>query len=198
MRLLIIDNSSKPSDLLVSIASRYESETVAAAADELRNVDNDAFDAFIISGHYDDGDSDVLSESEFLQLGTDMVGTSEKLILGIGQGFEMVYGAAGCKVSEVSERASGAGTVTPTEDGAKVFQGTDPIKVRGSQRWNIDEAPRELMVLAASESGIEAVKFRSKPIYGIQFQPEDFVYESDGKMVFDNVLTLLAKQCAKR
>ena len=83
--------------------------------------------------------------------------------------------------------------MTPTDEGSKLFQGTDPIRVGETERWTIDEMPRELVVLARSESGIEAVRHRTKPVYGLQLRPEDFKYASDGKLVFANILDTFAR-----
>ncbi len=78
----------------------------------------------------------------------------------------------------------------PTDDGAKVFQGSDPLCVVESKRWNIDELPKKLSVLARSETGIEAVRHKTLPLYGIQLLPKDFTYPSDAKMVFENLLAV--------
>jgi anthranilate/para-aminobenzoate synthase component II len=124
----------------------------------------------------------------------ELVRLTDKPVLGIGLGFELICYAFGCQLHEESERAAGAISVRPTGDGSKVFQGTDPIKASETQRWAVDDVPRELVVLARSDNGIEAVRHKTRQIFGLQLQPEDFVYASDGKMVFENILDAFRKK----
>lgn len=194
MRLLIIDNGTKTIAPLQAICSKYDTKTISSVSlASLKLGDIQEFDALILSGS---SSHNVAWEADYFQYETDMIRTTNKPVLGICFGFELVCYAFGCRLYELATRVAGATVVTPTNEGAKIFQGTDPIRVHEAHRWAIDEVPRELLIMATSETGIEAVKHRTKPVYGLQFHPENFKYESDGKMVFDNILALFAKQSA--
>jgi anthranilate/para-aminobenzoate synthase component II len=41
-----------------------------------------------------------------------------------------------------------------------------------------------------SKDGIEAIKHRTRPIYGVQFQPEKFIEPTCGRDIFNNFLKL--------
>ena len=125
----------------------------------------------------------------------ELVQGSGKPVLGIGLGFELVCAAYGASLVELGELAAGAPVMVPTEDGTRLFQGTDPLRVAEAVRWLVaaEDLPKVLQVLAASETGIEAVKHRTLPAYGVQLYPEDFTYPSDGKLVYENLLSALQK-----
>lgn len=182
MRLLLIDNGSPYLEQLQALCARHDVITVTAT--DLTDEAVAAADAVVVTGGYG---QDAYGQDFFLRQ-VSMIRTIDKPVLGICLGFELICYAYGCQLHEEAERETGAAAVTPTGEGAKLFQGTDPIRVNESPRWNVDELPKDLVVLARSESGIEAVRHRAKPIYGLQLHPGDFRYASDGKLVFDNIL----------
>lgn len=189
MRLLLIDNGSRHIDKLQELCDRHEVTTIAAEA--LPSTDTGSFEGIILSGSYV---HNLTWEQDYFLQEVALVQTTDKPVLGICLGFELICYAYGCQLHELAERQAGAAVVTPTGEGAKLFQGTDPIRVSESHRWNVEDVPRDLVVLARSESGIEAVRHRTKPIYGLQFHPEDFKYASDGKLVFQNILDTFRRQ----
>jgi len=185
MRLLIIDNGATHLDRLQEICAKHEVQVInaEALADSAGAIET--ADAIILTGGYDAG---LMWDNPIFMQEIELVRLTGKPVLGLGLGFELVCYAFGCQLHEVADREAGAAKLRPTDDGAKIFQGTDPLKVTEAPRWNIDEMPRDLVVLARSESGIEAVRHKTRPVYGLQQHPEDFVYSSDGKMVFANIL----------
>lgn len=194
MSVLVIDNggnSSDTSDLLVKLCAGKGGETSVKVvsgvefADTLAGTNLDEYDSFVITGAYQDGP--IMNEAYFMPE-IELVMSVAKPILGAGSGFEIICYAFGAQLQDIAEQVEAATKVTPTDAGAKIFQGTDPIKLTESTRWNVDELPRELQVLARSDSGIEAVKHKLRPIYGLQLLPKDFAYPSDGNMVFKNIL----------
>lgn len=188
MRLLLIDNGTRHLEQLEALLSRHEVTTIEPdGLDEVSVADHEAI---ILSGSYEH--SVVYDQAYFLKE-VELVRTTDRPILGICLGFELICYAYGCQLHELAEKIEGAGQVTPTGEGAKIFQGTDPIRVFEGHRWNVEDVPKELVVLARSDSGIEAVRHRLKPMYGLQFHPEDFRYGSDGKMVFQNIIDMLRK-----
>lgn len=188
MRLLIIDNETEHLDLLQAIYAQHTVTTVTS--DALADTDAETFDGLILAGNYK---NDVTRQEDYFRKGVDIIRSYNKPIVGICIGFELICCAFGCQLHELAEQVVGATEVRPTESGSKLFQGTDPIRVGESNRWSVDELPRELIVLATSDTGIEAVKHRTKPIYGLQFYPDNFRYASDAKLVFENILADFTK-----
>lgn len=199
MRLLVVDNGTKQLDALTDICAaggKREVTTVTAEqyVQDLAGTGLDGFDAIVLSGDYENG---LAWEQSYFLRETELVMDTAKPILGIGLGFELILYAAGYQLHEVAERTEGATRVVPTEDGSKVFQGTDPIIVADGHRWNIDELPKGFVALAKSETGIEAIRHKTKLMYGLQLHPENFKYSSDAKMVFENIFEVFAKNVSQ-
>lgn len=195
MRVLVIDNGGQPAEALETLtqicigrqgdASAVTTVSGAEFANDLAGTNLDEYDSFVITGGF--LDDSIMNQAYFMSEVELVMGVA-KPILGIGSGFEVICYAFNAQLHEIAERTMSADKVVPTDAGAKIFQGTDPIKINECSRWNVDELPRELVVLARSENGIEAVKHKLRPIYGLQLQPQDFAYPSDGTMVFKNIL----------
>lgn len=195
MRLLILNNDTTAVgqlDQLQALCAKHEVSTVTSGQfmADLAGTTMDDYDAVVVFGGYEDG---LVWEKSYFIAETEFIMNTSKPLLGIGLGFELICYTFGCQLHEEAERVVAATKVVPTDDGAKIFQGSDPIQVVEEQRWNVEELPRDLVTLARSDTGIEVVKHRAKPIYGLQLQPASFKYTSDGKMVFANVLDSLQK-----
>lgn len=205
MRLLSIDNSSDnssdnpsgQSDLLQTLSARHDVTALSGAdieaIDALVSGDSGGFDGLILTGSYGQG---LAWDQPYFMPEVSLLQAFERPVLGIGLGFELICYHFGCQLHETSERQVGAGKAVPTADGAKLFQGSDPILLNPAQRWNVDELPRELVVLARSETGIEAIRHKTRPVYGLQLAPEDFKYPSDAKLVYRNIFDQFEKPAA--
>ncbi len=191
MRLLLIDYNIEHLDRLQSVCSGHE--LTAIPADRLTETDTAGYDALVLAGSYRHS---AEWEPDNHRAELELIRSANRPLLGICLGFELVCSAYGGRPGELagmSAKAAGASVVTPTADGARIFQGTDPIRVGETYRWIVDEVPRDLVVLARSDSGVEAVRHKTSPTYGLQLFPEDFTYTSDGKLVFCNILELFRK-----
>jgi anthranilate/para-aminobenzoate synthase component II len=190
MRLLLIDNGLAQLGQLQAVCAKYELDIVQAG--EISKVNTEDFDAVILAGGFG---HTVANDVTAYQAQLDIISSAGKPVLGIGFGFELVCYAIGARLDRIGEFAGGAPVITPTEDGAKVFQGTDPMRVNETERWLVEaeDLPKLLAVLATSETGVEAFKHKSRPVYGLQLFPEDFAYASDGKLVFENILASFQK-----
>ncbi len=200
MRTILINNGLRHLGLLEAVCAGQDVVVVAAAEldDNIFDAIN-TFDAVILAGAFNANDT-VGEDVKRYQAQLDIVSSSNVPILGIGFGFELVSYAFGARLESIGEMSVGAAAVIPTDDGAKIFQGTDPIKIRETNRWLVEaeDMPKLLMVLATSETGVEAFKHKSKPVYGLQLYPEDFMYASDGKLVLENIFASFKKLPANK
>lgn len=197
MRLLLL-NLDPPEQLesahslgrLEVICRKYDTQVVSVA--ELSDEAVARADVLLVAGGLHDAEA---SRAAWYKPLVAQIQTASKPVLGIGLGFELVGAAFGAVLTDIGELAEGAPVVTPTEDGAKLFQGTDPLRVREIARWLVarEDLPKALQVLAASETGVEAVRHKTLPVYALQLYPEDFTYPSDGKLVYENILSALHK-----
>ncbi len=182
MRLLLITTDTNPDRTLAGLYTKHDIKT--ASADDIDTVEADSYDVCIVYGGY--GAADIKPGQYGLLMTFISAGT--KPLLAVGFGFELVCRAFGADLAQLGELETGTVRILPTDDGAKLFQGSDPLCVKETRRWSVDELPKKLAILAKSETGIEAIRHKTLSIYALQQLPEDFVYASDAKMVFENLL----------
>lgn len=169
MRIYLIDLGGAPHDNLQDYLGKHELVS-----------EGDQYDVVVIAGSYEiDGPQPELADPD-----------NTKPVICVGSGFEIACGLAGQHIAQIFELAAGSSRLVPTDDGAKLFQGTDPLVVKESKRWLVDELPKSMQVLARSESGIEAFRHKQRPLLALQQLPEDFVYPSDAKLVYGNLFGL--------
>jgi GMP synthase-like glutamine amidotransferase len=98
---------------------------------------------------------------------------TEKPILGICMGFEVIVNSFGGKVHHRPDLALGFQTAHITDKGQKLLN-HKAINQLEAHYWYVPEVPcKELEVLAVSKSGIEMVRHTRKKILGTQFHPEE-------------------------
>lgn len=182
MRILLVDLGTTPLDDLRAVLPKVEFDVVAT--DDLPD-DAEKYDGLVIAGTAEMPSVDAGKVARLVEYGRPLVG--------IGAGFEAICMQLGMDLDGVYEKAAGAAKLVPTDDGAKLFQGTDPLLVAQNERWQIDEVPRGVQILARSESGIEALRHKQRPLTALQQLPSDFTYASDAKLVYTNLFGLFGK-----
>ena len=73
-----------------------------------------------------------------------------------------------------------------------LFAGKSILRVYENHSWRIKTLPPDFEVLAASDHAIEAIRHKTKSIYGFQFHPEQFVDQTDGDEVFLRIFYKIA------
>jgi anthranilate/para-aminobenzoate synthase component II len=184
MRILILDlDGSAPA--ITDFLDKTDVQTVTTNFSQV--VEQTGIGLVIIGSYANDTSVTDLFDQELYER---IVQTTAPVI-GIGSGFEVICRAFGNNVEDIGDLDDGETRLVPTEAGSKMFQGSDPLLINPSRRWLIDELPKSLQVLARSQSGIEAIRHKQKPVYAIQQLPENFTYASDAKLVFANLCTPL-------
>jgi anthranilate/para-aminobenzoate synthase component II len=189
MNLLVVNYGTAQLQRLREICSRHQL-TVLDGSNFSGAVDSDIDGVIVIGDLHAEEQKDTAGWPPMVNL----MQAGQVPLLALGVGFEILCQALGASLDEWGDKDQAAAKVIPTDDGAKIFQGSDPIIAKDTLRWCVDELPRGIAVLARSETGIEAVRSKSKPLYGLQLQPDDFMYASDGKLVFENFISLFAKK----
>ena len=202
-------------NLSVSSADNYPEQLVQLLGGREIKVVNDTeelassmasaneFDGLIVIGDYNDNPpltdaTTVTSGDSTVSFVVGLLQSTEWPVLAVGFGFELLCAASGIDLSQFGDRGAGAEKIEPTTEGNKLFQGSDPLRVKPTERWLTDEFPKKLQVLARSDTGVEAVKHKTRLLYGLQQRPEDFVYPSDANMVYRNIFSAFDQYNAKR
>jgi len=199
MRLLLVCPATYDPEALQALCSRHECAVLRS--EELDDTtDVTAYDAILLVGETKPtGTTDEVVVSTLKNLGFGVAaqsGTPARPLVGLGWGFLIICSLYGEDLEAVANLGEAAETLRPTDDGARLFQGTEPMKVHPTERWYIDQLAKQFLVLATSDSGIEAVKHKKQAVLALQLLPGDFVYPSDGKLVLENALSMVHKRSA--
>jgi len=183
MKFLIIDNHSKHIREIVKLFHGLEVEVIDVL--DLDKIDFSLYDAFILSGS---SKYSVVSNVDIYSLEIELIKKSDKPILGICLGFELICYAFDEMLEFYKKRLEGNFEVDIIlED--KLLEGiSSPLTVYGAHKWTISKT-NFLKVLATSNSGIEILKHPEKLIYGLQFHPEAKKYKQ--QKIIDNFVGIV-------
>lgn len=182
MKILVVDNGTSYLEQLKDLLSGHDFFVIRYS--DIRDVRSDDFDAIILSGGHD---FPVNGNGEKLKKEIDLINTAGKPILGICFGFELIAYIFGSKLEMMRDKEHGILDIFVVEPD-EIFTDIPNFKVYESHRWVIKEPAKDLIVLACSKDGIEAIKHKNKPIYGVQFHPEMFIEKTCGDEIFRNFL----------
>lgn len=169
MNIIIIDNGTRFISELEKMASDEGKNQVEAM--KFRAIDFSKIpdcDLIILSGGHSlavvNHDAEYKDELKLIR-------ESGKPILGICLGCELIAYAFESELEKLQEREKELVEleVLDPDSIASLFS---KIKVHESHRWYIKELGTKLKALAKSKDGIEIIKHKDLPIYGLQFHPE--------------------------
>lgn len=186
MRFLLVTTSELPDQFVENLQQLAAKHQLDSAQPTTIPESLGGYGAVIIAGAYG---SESHGRFELVQ----WLAGLEIPLLGIGIGYEVMCQVLGIDLDAIAEQATAAMRIIPTDDGAKLFQGTDPLLVKEGPRWLVEELPKACQVLARSDSGVEAFRHKKRPITAIQLLPDDFTYPSDATMVYANLLGMFGK-----
>ena len=173
MKILLVNNHTVHLDSLRQALSGHELEIIEYRPGvEFNDADKDLV---ILSGGGGEGleISDKVSRSE-LWYDDEMayVRRTDKPVLGICMGFEVIVQAHGGRVHYQPDLVKGFKTTHITDSGQNFIK-DKVINQLEAHYWFVPEVPeKQLEVLARSDSGIEIVRHKQKKQLGTQFHPE--------------------------
>mgnify|MGYP003393175454 CR=1 FL=1 len=182
MKILVIDNGTSYLPQLKNLLSGHDICVINYS--EISATDINSFNLIILSGGHK---FSVKGSDEQLNQEMELVKNSSKPIFGICFGFEVIAYTFGAKLKLMESKELGVIDIRVVESD-KIFSNISNFQVFESHRWIIEESVSDLTVLARSKDGIEAIKHKNRPIYGVQFHPEMFVEKTCGDELFSNFL----------
>jgi para-aminobenzoate synthetase len=177
MKILLIDNETT---LLDELKRLIPGKEVTRKWNDLQDIETDIYDLIILSGGSKFGVEEKLKE---LQPEINIILNTNKPIVGICLGAELIVEAYDGHLEKMGNREKGLKTVKVTSDN-EVFQGRDSFEAYENHSWKIVNAPDDFEVLAKTNTSIAAVKHKHRPVWGLQFHPEHFVDRSFADEVF--------------
>ena len=185
MKILVIDNGTSYLNQLKSLLSGASLDVINYS--EINQANSESFDAIILSG----GHNFPVNGNEYrLEKEMNLVRNSNKPIFGICFGFELIASMFGAKLELMENKEHGILDIQVIKSD-KIFLKIPNFQVFESHRWVVKKPVHDLIALAQSKDGIEAIKHRTRPIYAAQFHPEMFTDKTCGDEIFHNFLNLV-------
>jgi anthranilate/para-aminobenzoate synthase component II len=98
--------------------------------------------------------------------------STDKPVIGICMGFEVICHAYGAKIDKIGRLIKGFTPIKSTLSGHKLFNRVR-IEQFEAHEWQVSSiSSKHFEVLAESETGVEVIRHRQKPIFATQFHPE--------------------------
>ena len=101
----------------------------------------------------------------------EFVRTTDKPVLGICMGLEVIARAFGESVDKMAKGVNSFQEFEMTDAGKKLL-GKSRVKQFEAHDWHVPKAPKGFEILAKSKNGIEIIKHESRKILATQFHPE--------------------------
>lgn len=184
MNILLVDNGTT---LLSKLKMLIPGHEIVRAWYDLSGINSDDFDLIILSGGSKfeiEGHEDKLGDELAL------IKNTTKPLIGICYGCELIAKAFGGVLEKSSGQHKGIVDIKILEENS-IFDNIKSLRVYESHRWLVKELPLDFTALASSGHGYEIIKHCSKPIYGFQFHPEQFVEQTTGDEMFLNLFASL-------
>lgn len=188
MILVINNNETK---FMGNIRSILKKNGCSYKVKDFRKVtmrDAKGIDAVILSGGV--GSSSDLDSPDYLEE-INIVLRSRKPIFGICLGFEIICHAYGFEVESMPYLEKGLVTIKIRKKDLLFKNCSSTMDVFEWHRDRVNNVSKNLEVLATSKDGIEAIKHRTKPIYGVQFHPS-VISDNEGYKTLENFLKLIS------
>lgn len=188
MKCLIIDNNSNTLDKLIYLLESFRVECSVASFGNIHEVPLDEFDVFILSG------GNALSNPKddtvyFEEL--NLIQNTNKPILGIGLGFQLICINFGAEVVLRGERITGIINLQKVSNDKLFEKLKEDFIVSESHKYVVKSVSDPLEILADSLYGVEIVRHKKKLIYGFQFRPEILPDKTLGDELLKNFLNLV-------
>ena len=185
MNILLIDNGTT---LLEKLRTLIPGDESIVCFDSFSIDQAHDADTIILSGS---SIGPLVSNTDKFQKEIEFIQSTDKPIIGICFGYELIVHAFGGKLKEFERKEVGAVEIKVLKD-EELFCNQQRFSSFENHRWGTDVLPDNFEVLAESDHGPEVVRHLSRPIYGLQFHPENKVETSFGDELFLNILKRIA------
>lgn len=181
MKILLIDNGTT---LLRKLEQAIPCEVEVRTWNHLKGVSSAEFDAVILSGG---SMFEIVGNEDRLKDEVKIIHGEKKLLIGICFGCELIAEVFDARLEKDREDHKGVTDIEITKP-SDIFGDQTRFSVCEHHRWLIKDLPIDFEVLATSRHGIEVFRHKTRPIYGLQFHPEQFGKAEDGERILLNIL----------
>jgi GMP synthase-like glutamine amidotransferase len=168
MNILLIDNGSTYITELKSLLGKHIITHVKMNSASVSDASH--YDLIILSGGHS---YSVVNHEHLYAQELEIIRKSNRPILGVCLGFELIAHAFGGKLNHIGKSVHGLRELNFEANSSLMSNfNVTTFQVFESHKWAVESVPDILEVLASSSDGIEIVQHVLKPIIGFQFHPE--------------------------
>jgi GMP synthase-like glutamine amidotransferase len=173
MKALVVDNGTIHLQKIIrSLEDNAEIEVVRYSPQS--NLNDQGIDLIILSGGGGEGQEidDTYTDNElWYEKQIEFVLNTNKPVVGICMGFEIIARAFGSKVESVGAYYQNFRPIHLIEYTAEKF-GMKEISQYEAHKMGVKNVVHPLTTLAYSATGVEIIKHKTRPIIATQFHPE--------------------------
>ena len=183
MKVYVINNLSSSLEHLLLLIRQMISEPTLINFIELRRKDISVNDIVILSGSHD---HTAVWNGDIFKNEIDIIKHHKGPLIGICLGHQLIAHSYGSHVHLLPKKVYGLKTIEPTIE-TDLLDGIEVASVFESHNWSIQKINDPLIALATSGSGIEVLRHKTRPTFGVQFHPEAQDAGS-GRLIFERIL----------
>ena len=183
MQVYIINNLSSSIKHIEKLISETIKKPIIIRYNRLNRVDINTQDIVILSGSHE---NTAVWNGDIFKNEIEIIKHHKGPLIGICLGHQLIAHSYGSHVHLLPEKVYGLKSIEPTIE-TDLFDGIEEAQVFESHNWSIQKVNPPLVNLATSGSGIEILKHKERPTFGIQFHPEA-LEAGDGKQIFQRLL----------
>lgn len=191
MKIIVIDNKSYRLTELLASLNDHEIKTMPWNAIDLMAIDQ--FDCVILTGTSLSG---FFKQQKIHPAELKLIKESNKPILGICAGFQLIAEAYGATIINKKDKIRGIKEIKIVQNDP-IFYGLTKIEAFQSHHRIVTAVSDPLLVLGNSPDGIEVIRHRERMVYGFQFHPEVAPNETSGRQLIENFLSIVTFSAKK-
>lgn len=180
MKILLIDNGTT---LLRKLEQAIPCEVEVRTWNHLKGIPWKEIGGVILSGG---SLFEIVGNENRLRDEMKIIHDEKKLLIGICFGCELIAEVFGARLEKDREDHKGVTDIQVTKPN-DIFGDQERFSVCEHHRWLIKDLAIDFEVLATSRHGIEVFRHKTRPIYGLQFHPEQFGKAEDGERILLNM-----------
>ena len=183
MKVYVINNQTSRLDHLISLITDTISKPKLVNYSDINTADINSDDIVILSGS---NEHTAVWNGDIFKNEIEIIKHHKGPLIGICLGHQLIAHSYGSHVHLLPKKVYGLKTIEPTIE-TDLLDGIQVASVFESHNWSIQKINDPLIALATSDSGIEVLRHKTRPAFGIQFHPEAQDADS-GRLIFERIL----------
>lgn len=183
MKTWLVDNQSASTEPLAKLLTDLGYKPDVVPFSELYTLKIKPDDLIVLSGS---GEYTASWNNDTFADEIEIIKSHKGPLIGVCFGMQLMAHAYGAHLHQLTEKRYGLAPITAVNPGAPFTNDEYPVVFEGHS-WSVKKLHSPLVSLAESGSGVEILRHKTLPHYGVQFHPEA-TDPGNGKQIFQRIL----------